>query len=99
MRGPVAVDDAGVNRKRSSALVIDLVVGGLVGLVVGAIVAVNVVIYSGIADGYEAGLGDIFDENLVVGIVVVLLFITGPIIGMLVARTLRRRREEHRVVP
>lgn len=48
---------------------------------------------NGIDDGYEAGLGDIFDQDPVVGVVVILLFATGPIVGMLVARTLRRRRE------
>jgi len=71
---------------------IDIVVGGIVGSIIGAIVAVNVVIYSGIDDGYEATLGDVFDQYPVVGVIAVAILLLGPLAGIGVARFLRGRR-------
>ena len=71
---------------------IDLVAGGLVGAVVGAIVAVNVVIYSGIDQGYEASIADVFRQNVIVGVVTALVLLAGPIVGVVTARKMRRRR-------
>jgi hypothetical protein len=70
---------------------VDLVVGGIAGGVVGAIVAVNVVIYAGIEGGYEATIPEVFRENAFVGLVTVAILGSGPVLGVLVARRLRRR--------
>jgi len=67
---------------------IDIFVGG----VVGAIAAVNVVICSGIDDGYEATLGEVFDQSPAVRVVAVALALLGPLAGIVVARCHRNRR-------
>ncbi|MCJ7724850.1 MAG: hypothetical protein MUP76_00470 [Acidimicrobiia bacterium] len=79
-------------RPTTRALLIDLVVGGIVGGIAGAIVAVNVVIFSGIEDGYEASISEVFRENPVVGIVTVAILIAGPVAGVVLARRMRRTR-------
>lgn len=72
---------------------IDVTLGGLVGGVVGAVAAVNFVIYVGIERGYEASIADVFKQNTLAGIVTVSVLILGPILGVLAARWLRRRRD------
>ncbi|MBT8202061.1 MAG: hypothetical protein HKN74_00110 [Acidimicrobiia bacterium] len=61
------------------------IVGAFIGLVVGAIVSVNVVIFAGIEDGYEATITEVFSENALVAIAAILLLAAGPIIGVLIA--------------
>jgi hypothetical protein len=56
-------------------------VGALVGLVVGAVIAVNVQIFSGVTDGYEASLAAVWDHSPVVAISIVGLWVAGPVIG------------------
>ncbi|NND03867.1 MAG: hypothetical protein HKN91_13885 [Acidimicrobiia bacterium] len=70
---------------------IDLLIGGILGGIAGAIVAVNVVIFSGIEDGYEASIPDVFRQNLFVGIVTVGILVAGPIVGVGVRRRMRAR--------
>ena len=70
----------------------DVGLGGILGGIIGAIVAVNLVIYSGIEDGYEASLPDVFSENLLVGLLTVGILCAGPVVGVLVARRQRSRR-------
>ena len=72
----------------------DLAVGGLVGGLVGAVAAVNFVIFTGIEQGYEASLGEVFEHSLIAGIVTVMLLIAGPVLGVLTARRLRTRRSQ-----
>jgi hypothetical protein len=74
------------------AWLVDLAVGGLVGGLVGAVAAVNLVIYTGIDQGYEASLVEVFEYSLIAGIVVVLVLLAGPVVGVVTARRLRRRR-------
>ncbi|MBT8207412.1 MAG: hypothetical protein HKN07_15455 [Acidimicrobiia bacterium] len=62
------------------------VFGALVGFGVAAIVAVNVVIFSGIEDGYEASLPEVFRQNAFVGVLVVAILGAGPVVGAIVAR-------------
>lgn len=57
-------------------------VGALIGVVVGAIVAVNVQIFSGVTDGYEASLAEVWDHSPVVALVIVGLWIAGPAVGV-----------------
>lgn len=71
---------------------VDLAVGGLVGGLVGAIAAVNFVISTGIEQGYEASLGEVSQHSLIAGIVTVMILLAGPVVGVLTARRLRRRR-------
>jgi hypothetical protein len=70
----------------------DLLLGGLVGVIAGAIVAVNVVIYAGIEGGYEATIGEVFEQNVLVGVLAVATFLAGPVLGVLIAGRLRRKR-------
>jgi hypothetical protein len=72
---------------------VDVLVGGIVGGVAGAVVAVNVVIFAGIDRGYEATIPEVFRENTLVGVVVVMILVTGPVLGVITARRLRRRRQ------
>lgn len=72
---------------------VDALVGGFLGAVIGAIVAVNLVIYSGIEGGYESSIADVFEQSTPTGIVTVAILIAGPVLGVFVARRLRRKRE------
>jgi hypothetical protein len=71
---------------------VDLCSGAIVGGVIGALGAVNFVIYVGIDDGYEANIADVFRQNTLAGLVTVALLILGPVLGVIVARRIRRRR-------
>jgi hypothetical protein len=71
---------------------VDIIVGGLTGAVVGAILAVNVVIFSGIEDGYEASPGDVFEQNMIAGVLVVASLVAAPVFGVVALRRLRRSR-------
>lgn len=66
-------------------LAIRVVSGALVGLVVGAIASVNVVIFGGIEDGYEASIPEVFDESTLVGLIAVVVLVAGPVIGAIIA--------------
>lgn len=77
--------------RATRAWLVDILLGGIVGGVVGAIVAVNVVIYSGIEPGYEATIPEVFEQSPVVGILTVTVLLAGPLLGVRVARRLRRR--------
>lgn len=70
----------------------DLVVGGLIGGLVGVIATVNFVIYTGIEQGYEASLVEVFQYSPVAGIVTVMILLAGPVLGVRTARRLRRKR-------
>lgn len=70
---------------------LDLIVGIVLGGVVGAIVAVNFVIYTGVEDGYQASIADVFDHNALIGLITVAFLIGGPILGVVLARRQRRR--------
>lgn len=72
--------------------IVDCLVGGIAGAVLGAILAVNFVITVGIEGGYEASIPEVFEENLLAGLVTVALLVGGPLVGILVARQTRGRR-------
>lgn len=76
---------------RMRAWLADILVGGVVGGVVGAIAAVNFVIYVGVEGGYEASLADVFRHNTLMGIATVAILVSGPLLGVVVARRRRRR--------
>ena len=84
-------DDSGKEHEMKGWLV-DVAVGGLVGGLVGAVAAVNFVIYTGIEQGYEASLVEVFQHSLIAGIVTVMILIAGPVLGVLTARRLRTKR-------
>lgn len=71
--------------------IIDLVIGGFVGLLIGAIVAVNIVIFLGPDEGYEASMNDVFADNPLVGVLALAALVGGPAYGVLLARRRRRR--------
>lgn len=51
-------------------------------------------IYTGIEKGYEASLVEVFQHSLIAGIVTVMILVAGPVLGVLTARRLRRKRVE-----
>lgn len=69
-------------------------IGAIVGFAVGAIIAVNVVITAGVDQGYQASLPEIFDESLILGIVIVSILAAGPVLGVIIANRLQRRSAE-----
>lgn len=71
---------------------VDLLGGGIIGGATGAIVAVNFVILVGIEGGYEASIPDVFRQNLLAGIVTVVIVAAGPVLGVAIARRMRRTR-------
>jgi hypothetical protein len=66
--------------------------GGLTGAAIGVIAAVNFVIFTGIEQGYESSLVEVFEYSVIAGIVTVTILLAGPVLGVLVARRLRRSR-------
>jgi len=69
----------------------DLLVGGVAGGIVGAVVSVNLVIFSGVDDGYQASPGDVFGHNPAVGLLALVVLIGAPVIGVILARRRRLR--------
>jgi len=74
--------------------VAETVIGAILGLVVGAIIAVNLIIIAGVERGYEASLIEVFEENALVAMSAVVILVAGPVVGVIVARRIRRRMEE-----
>lgn len=74
--------------RKSHHSIWDWFIGGFAGLVVAAIVAVNLVITAGI--GYDVTLAEVFRQNTFIGIVTILILASGPIVGFLIVRRLRR---------
>jgi ribosomal protein S18 acetylase RimI-like enzyme len=68
-----------------------LAVGALIGAITGLVVAINVVIFSGSEKGYETSVRELFDRNVVLGVVVVSIVLAGPVVGALVAFRTRDR--------
>ncbi|MGD2059309.1 MAG: hypothetical protein PVF87_00450 [Acidimicrobiia bacterium] len=66
------------------------VLGALAGAALGVIVALNVMIFSGVERGYEAGLGEVFAHSPLAGVLVVASLIAGPVVGVIWARWTRR---------
>jgi hypothetical protein len=69
----------------------DIIIGGIGGGLVGGIAAVNLVIFTGIEPGYEASIPEVFRQNLFIGLLTVLLLGGGPLLGVIVARRVRRQ--------
>jgi hypothetical protein len=84
----------GVSTSRDWA--VDLLVGGLAGGLVGAVVAVNIMIYFGTDDGYEATLSEVIQQNALTGIAMLIALVAGPVLGVFIAR--RRRRKSAQFV-
>ncbi len=74
------MDTGGVRHRRVFVLV-TIFVGIVVGAAVGGVIAVNLVIFSGIDSGYESSIGDVFAYNAVVGLIVMVVLVAGPIVG------------------
>jgi hypothetical protein len=84
------------SRGKARGWLFDLIAGGGLGGLLALIVAVNVVIYSGVEGGYEAGLQEVFEHSVLTGLVVVAVVVTCPVLGVLVARRRRRDRARRR---
>jgi hypothetical protein len=76
---------------------LDIVVGGISGGLVGAVAAVNLVIYSGMERGYETTIPEVFRESVLIGSLVVAILVAGPVVGVWIARRLRRQRTSTRL--
>jgi MFS family permease len=81
-----------LTESRKRAWLADIAMGGVVGGIIGAIVAVNFVIYAGIEGGYEATIPDVFRQNVIAGVITVVILASGPLVGVVTARRLRGRR-------
>lgn len=81
-----------MRRDRVKPWFFDLLGGGIIGGAAGAIVAVNFVIFVGIGGGYEASIPDVFRQNVLAGIVTVGILAAGPVLGVVIARRMRRGR-------
>jgi hypothetical protein len=77
-----------------SGWLVDGLLGGLGGLVAGGVVAVNMVIYLGVEGGYQASLADVFEHSVVIGILVLVALMAGPVAGVVYMHRRRRLREE-----
>lgn len=64
--------------------------GGLVGLLVGWILAVNIVIFSGVDQGYEVTLPELFSDNPAIGTLAVVAVVAGLLGGGLTGLRLHR---------
>jgi uncharacterized membrane protein len=78
------------------AWLVDVVVGGILGGVVGGVVALNLMILSGIDSGYEASIAEVFDHQPIFGVLVVAALVAGPVLGVVIARRRRQRRQAER---
>ncbi|MFZ0013378.1 MAG: hypothetical protein WAL25_04610 [Acidimicrobiia bacterium] len=83
-----------MSRRSFLGWVFDLGVGGVVGAIVGGIVALNVAIFSGVDRGYEAGVLEVLDHDVVAGLLMILAAVSGPIVGVTFLRRRRRAREK-----
>jgi len=72
--------------------VVDVLVGGILGGIAGAIAAVNLVIFAGVEGGYEATIPEVFRESTSLGVLTVSVLAAGPILGVVIARAIRRQR-------
>lgn len=81
-------------RSAFRAWVTDLAAGGFTGLLIAGIVAVNLVIYAGVERGYEASPADVFEHSVVLGVVVILVLVAGPVLGVVLLRRRRLRRNQ-----
>ncbi len=73
--------------------VIGALAGAIIGLLVGGIAAVNLVIFAGVDQGYEASLPEVFETNVLLGVTTVAVLIAGPIVGAIVALRIRPRSD------
>jgi hypothetical protein len=90
----------GSDRDRTAPWVVDVIAGGVVGGIVGAIVAWNIAIYWGVPSGYVAGIREIFAHRVLAGVLWLAALVSGPVLGIVVARNQRHKRElrdRHRV--
>ena len=81
---------ARIERKARREWLVDVLVGGAIGVLVGAVVAVNLVILVGPEKGYESSIAEVFEHDLVAGLVTVAILALSPAAGIWLAR--RRRR-------
>lgn len=72
--------------------VTDTLTGGVGGGAIAAIIAVNIVISSGLERGYESTISEVFRESGLLGSVVVAILVAGPLVGVWIARRVRRQR-------
>jgi uncharacterized membrane protein len=75
-----------VTHSREPGGFVDIAIGTVIGAVVGMIAAVNLVIFVGIEEGYEASIGDVFRQNAAAGVATIVLVVFGPVVGGLLGR-------------
>lgn len=75
-----------------SGWVPDIIVGGLLGAVTAAVVVINLIIWAGPDQGYESTPGEVFDHSALLGVVAAAILVGGALLGVVVARSVRRRR-------
>ncbi len=83
-----------MERSHVTTWIIDVVGGGFVGILIGAIVAVNIVIFLGPEEGYEADLYEVFSDSPLVGMLALGALVGGPAFGIVLVRRLRRQSRD-----
>lgn len=86
--GPSKVD---LRSRKLRDWLIDLAVGGIAGLLLASLVAVNFVIFIGVDQGYESSLLEVFEHSALAGVATLIILITGPVVGVALARRRRSR--------
>lgn len=71
---------------------LDLTVGIAAGSLVGVILALNIVIYSGVDDGYQASVQSVFEQRPWAGVLAAMAIILAPVLYVLGLRRRRRNR-------
>lgn len=72
--------------------VVDVTLGSVAGFIVGAILAVNIVIFSGVDDGYQASVRQVFSQKPLAGVLAGLVLILLPLVAVIGLRRVRRSR-------
>lgn len=63
-----------------------MMIGAIVGAAVGLIIAVNVVIFSGVEDGYEAAPADVFEQRPFAAAIAIVAFVLAIGAGITISR-------------
>lgn len=63
-----------------------MLAGAIIGAAIGLVIAVNVVIFSGVDNGYEATPVEVLEQRPVAAMVSVVAFVTSTGVGMMIGR-------------
>ena len=89
----MTIEPPGTDRRSQlGGWAIDLTAGIAAGSVVGVILALNIVIFSGVDDGYQASVRAVFEQRPWAGVMAGMAIILSPVLLVLSLRRLRQNR-------